>query len=73
MRPDFKFFDYPLPLRDDAAFGVAEGCGDFPVCFPLAIARRTPLPDASPRGHRFGSRGVCLFDFRFLYSRFVHA
>jgi len=34
MRPDFKFFDYPLPLRDDAAFGVAEICRDLPVCFP---------------------------------------
>jgi len=34
MRPDFKFFDYPLPLRDDAAFRVAQVCRDFPVTFP---------------------------------------
>jgi hypothetical protein len=34
MRSDFKFFGHPLPLRDDAAFGVAEVCRDFSVTFP---------------------------------------
>jgi hypothetical protein len=34
IRPDLKFFGYPLPLCDDAVFRVAEICRDFPVCFP---------------------------------------